>query len=861
MVQSLSCLALQLDMYIVVDLAEIDLPVKFSKKYFDDSNSEVSEAAFPSPCDERDKIASPDGLCSDFQIENFGSSESILQEADAEEDFIAYNSQVVFDRTGAVVARYRKKHLFFEPEFEYGNEEDSTALFTTDFGVTFTLQVTCCSRSSIFNVPASCLPSPKPASPPAKVEDQQLRYFLQKDKITSFDAFKPERNLQKQYKNLIISRSKERLVCLFMTDNLNEVQIRPTVSSSGGLLSGMAENNRDCKATSILITRRQGTVRVKERQYSDDDYYTRLICCQPLKFAVNPSNLLSTPQRKTSRRMQSFRPLSRRPSWLTNRCSLVCFDIMYSSPAVSNVVRAGVRDVAMSTAWIDELPFLTAPQIFRGFSRGLSSNLIVSNLFNPNAGYMGSGIFHGDHNTSDVYTYDSNMSKPVLIVDDLTTEVDDDSWMNFKEKQELLAAKLVNRIVESFTEPESVIEEYVKLQSKQDKLQNNLIADVTSFFQDAHFHRNEAYTRKIVGAMLSSMRQVSEWERFINKQMCSEMCKKVKFLLEKGKSSGADNVTHPPMLYEKLSELKHVEQTKTSHTNYQSFDSKNIKFTDNSTYDNNLTSSYDENENQQFIIHENISFYAHKSLLFAQNASVVCCHASFCCQVSYTFLDDITNTTVSNAGYMLLAYNGTVGKGDGTYWMWTQFDSIGGLLTMTDHDIFTIGSTVSVTTAVDEDISGEVMAFDSKARVLVLKLPAANNKATMCNIHTVYMSKIKNIHIAEEPESNVSPPPLPEIDISVLRKRFDKAVQERKVISSAMNSKASRIGQQLYIRLAKCMPEARWNDDAAIIVMESVAVTPPYTADFVRPLDSSDGIHHVSNDPLTPGTVEYVKRL
>ncbi|KAF2351962.1 NYN domain limkain-b1-type [Trinorchestia longiramus] len=50
---------------------------------------------------------------------------------------------------------------------------------------------------SIFNMPASCLPSPKPASRPAKVEDQQLRYFLQKDKITSFDAFKPERNLQK----------------------------------------------------------------------------------------------------------------------------------------------------------------------------------------------------------------------------------------------------------------------------------------------------------------------------------------------------------------------------------------------------------------------------------------------------------------------------------------------------------------------------------------------------------------------------------------------------------------------------------------------------------------------------------------
>ncbi|KAF2350229.1 hypothetical protein FHG87_019016 [Trinorchestia longiramus] len=33
---------------------------------------------------------------------------------------------------------------------------------------------------------------------------------------------------------------------------VDEVQIRPTVQFSGGLLSGMAENNRDCRATSML---------------------------------------------------------------------------------------------------------------------------------------------------------------------------------------------------------------------------------------------------------------------------------------------------------------------------------------------------------------------------------------------------------------------------------------------------------------------------------------------------------------------------------------------------------------------------------------------------------------------------------
>ncbi|KAF2353369.1 Zinc finger C2CH-type [Trinorchestia longiramus] len=84
---------------------------------------------------------------------------------------------------------------------------------------------------SIFNVPVSCLPSPKPAPRPVKVEDQQMRYFLRMDKITSSDAFKPERNLQKQCKNLIISRSNERLVCLFMIDNFSECSLSVIVEN------------------------------------------------------------------------------------------------------------------------------------------------------------------------------------------------------------------------------------------------------------------------------------------------------------------------------------------------------------------------------------------------------------------------------------------------------------------------------------------------------------------------------------------------------------------------------------------------------------------------------------------------------
>ncbi|GLV36316.1 uncharacterized protein CBL_08810 [Carabus blaptoides fortunei] len=52
------------------------------------------------------------------------------------DEFLLYNTNVVFDRNGAVIARYRKYNLFGEPAF---NKTASPELITfdTDFGVTF----------------------------------------------------------------------------------------------------------------------------------------------------------------------------------------------------------------------------------------------------------------------------------------------------------------------------------------------------------------------------------------------------------------------------------------------------------------------------------------------------------------------------------------------------------------------------------------------------------------------------------------------------------------------------------------------------------------------------------------------------
>ncbi|KAJ8687583.1 hypothetical protein QAD02_023377 [Eretmocerus hayati] len=69
----------------------------------------------------------------------------------ASDGFLLYNTNVVFDREGRVIARYRKRHLFNEigtNVTNYNNnesdraEEDRLSKFSTDFGVTFA-QIIC----------------------------------------------------------------------------------------------------------------------------------------------------------------------------------------------------------------------------------------------------------------------------------------------------------------------------------------------------------------------------------------------------------------------------------------------------------------------------------------------------------------------------------------------------------------------------------------------------------------------------------------------------------------------------------------------------------------------------------------------
>lgn len=86
-------------------------------------------------------------------------------------------------------------------------------------------------------VPKSCLQTKKFPPRPPKEEDKQLKFFLEKDKITSFSTFKPDKYLHKRYQNVVVSRTEDRFVCVFMTENFQTSSVSVIVENKQTLCS------------------------------------------------------------------------------------------------------------------------------------------------------------------------------------------------------------------------------------------------------------------------------------------------------------------------------------------------------------------------------------------------------------------------------------------------------------------------------------------------------------------------------------------------------------------------------------------------------------------------------------------------
>lgn len=91
---------------------------------------------------------------------------------------------------------------------------------------------------SVFDVPPSCLPTPKyKPRTQTNVEDAQLRYFLEQDRIKSFKEFSPENDLQRKYRYVFFERNDLELKCLFLSESFKELLFVATISNTSTLTS------------------------------------------------------------------------------------------------------------------------------------------------------------------------------------------------------------------------------------------------------------------------------------------------------------------------------------------------------------------------------------------------------------------------------------------------------------------------------------------------------------------------------------------------------------------------------------------------------------------------------------------------
>ncbi|XP_063308389.1 biotinidase [Pelobates fuscus] len=103
--------------------------------------------------------------------------------------------------------------------------------------------------------------------------------------------------------------------------------------------------------------------------------------------------------------------------------TFTCFDILFFEPAVSLIEKYNVKHVVYPTAWMNQLPLLSAIQIQRGFASAFNINFITANIHHTTLGMTGSGIFSPSHSS---YHYDMTNENGTLILAKLPVNPSED---------------------------------------------------------------------------------------------------------------------------------------------------------------------------------------------------------------------------------------------------------------------------------------------------------------------------------------------------------------------------------------------------------------------------------------------------
>lgn len=90
-----------------------------------------------------------------------------------------------------------------------------------------------------------------------------------------------------------------------------------------------------------------------------------------------------------------------------------CFDILFYEPTIKLIKQYNIKQIAYPTAWMNQLPLLSAVEFQQAFASAFSINLLAANIHHPNLGMTGSGIYTP---TKSVIYYDMENIDGKLII-------------------------------------------------------------------------------------------------------------------------------------------------------------------------------------------------------------------------------------------------------------------------------------------------------------------------------------------------------------------------------------------------------------------------------------------------------------
>ncbi|XP_058468076.1 LSM12 homolog A [Malaya genurostris] len=147
------------------------------------------------------------------------------------------------------------------------------------------------------------------------------------------------------------------------------------------------------------------------------------------------------------------------------------------------------------------------------------------------------------------------------------------------------------------------------------------------------------------------------------------------------------------------------------------------------------------------------------------------------------------------------------------------------------QDCFSIGSTVACTTCYNQNIEGEVLAFDQQTKMLILKCLSASNTTKLNDVFIVNLALCSDVQVKRE--VNLIPDPPLSLNLQRLSTRVRNQVEQKRRQVSALAAGVSPEGQNLFLAIARTINQVSWSGPN-IVVFQDVTITPPYKVDNVN---------------------------